>query len=45
MDKDSRCSAIAYLNKKYGTHLDKFDHDIFIVRLKQKLNGDFKKFL
>jgi hypothetical protein len=45
MDKDSRCSAVANLNKKYGTHLDMFDHDLFIVGLKQKLNGDYKKFL
>jgi len=45
MDEDSRCRAVSILNKKYGNHFDMFDHHLFIVGLKQKLNGDLKKFL
>lgn len=45
MDQNSKHLAVANLNKKYAINCNIIDHEVAILVLKKKLDGDFKNFI
>jgi hypothetical protein len=45
LNEDARRNVVADLNKKYGIKCSEYDHEVAMMVLREKLNGDFKNFI
>ena len=45
MDEDSKRQVVEALNKEYGFNSDIHNHEVAMMVLQQKIDGDFNKFL